>query len=336
MRQRSVSVASCGTAITLLFCLAACNKKSSTRSTNLICGEKCADYQHMDSLPEEPPQGVVRLAIGGDSRDDLSGVVPWAFAAVKKRGAKAFFFLGDLELTPAEDQLFLQKLGDLRPVAFYPLMGNHEIETFGFLRLWRRESRSRVKEFKEKFVKAPGIILAPFEDEVVYAADLEGGVHFIALDNVSRKGEGFGTKQLSWLEEDLKAAGAAEKTILVGMHKGLAKNPVTTHAMDEDGPNAIRDSDAALGLFKKYKVAMVVVSHSHMYAAYNQDGIDVRLTGGMGAPLVKGLADADGGFHHFLLVDVPTGENKASLRVEVVKFQGPAVRSEKDESEEVE
>jgi len=101
---------------------------------------------------------VVRLAIGGDSRDDLSGVVPWAFAAVKKRGAKAFFFLGDLELTPAEDQLFLQKLGDLRPVAFYPLMGNHEIETFGFLRLWRRESRSRVKEFKEKFVKAPGML----------------------------------------------------------------------------------------------------------------------------------------------------------------------------------
>jgi hypothetical protein len=70
------------------------------------------------------------------------------------------------------------------------------------------------------------------------------------------------------------------------MHKGLAKNPITTHAMDEDGPNACKDSDAALALFKKYKVGMVFVSHSHMYAAYDQDGIEVRLTGGLGAGAV--------------------------------------------------
>jgi len=172
---------------------------------------------------------------------------------------------------------------------------------------------------------------------VVYAADLEGNVHFIALDNVSRKGGGFGAEQLDWLEKDLKAANAAKKVVLVGMHKGLANNPVTTHAMDEDGAAAIKDSDAALRLFSAYNVALVVVSHNHMYAAYNQHPlnqheIEVRLTGGLGAPLVKGLRADEGGFHHFLLVDVPSGENKTPLRVEVVKFQGTPIKAD-DEDE---
>jgi hypothetical protein len=106
--------------------------------------------------------------------------------------------------------------------------------------------------------------------------------------------------------------------------------------MDEGGASAIKDSDAALSLFKKYKVAVVFVSHSHMYAAYKQDGIEVRLTGGLGAPLVKGLAAGEGGFHHFLLVDVPADDNKAPLQVEVVKFKGTPVKDDEDESKEVE
>lgn len=58
----------------------------------------------------------------------------------------------------------------------------------------------------------------------------------------------------------------------------------------------------------------------------------MRLTGGLGAPLVKGLAEADGGFHHFLLLDVPPGDGKTPLRVEVVKFPGTPTRDDKDES----
>lgn len=334
MNNRSVRLAFHGViAALLLCCLIACKKGG--RSSALKCGENCSSYQQTASLSEQPPQGTIRLAIGGDSRDDRSGVVPWAFKEARRRGAKAFFFLGDLELTPAEDELFLRKVGDLGGVPFYPVMGNHEVESLGFLRRSQSRSRDRVKTFKQRFVKVP-VNLAPFEDEVAYAADLEGNVHFIALDNVSRRGEGFGADQLGWLEEDLKAATAAKKIVLVGMHKGLANNPVTTHAMDEDGPTAIRDSDTALALFKKYKVAAVFVSHSHMYAAYDQDGIEVRLTGGLGAPLVKGLAAADGGFHHFLLVDVPSGENKTPLQVEVVKFQGTPTNDDEDESKEVE
>lgn len=326
MRLGRVVLALCGPVVAFsLCCLVGCKERSST----IICGEKCSAYQHTDSLPEHLPQGTgtVRLAIGGDSRDDVREVVPWAFKEARRRGAKAFFFLGDLELTPAEDGLFLLKLNDLGcGFPFYPVMGNHEVESLGFL--WRSKSktRERVKTFKQRFIKVP-VHDAQIDDRVAYSADLEGNVHFIALDNVSVKGGGFGTKQLDWLETDLKAASAAKKVILVGMHKGLANNPVTTHAMDEDGAAAIKDSDAALRLFSTYNVALVLVSHNHMYAAYkqqpiNQHEVEVRLTGGLGAPLVRGLRWDEGGFHHFLLVDVPPGENKAPLQVEVVEFKG--------------
>lgn len=325
----------------LLCGLSGCHKDSG-RSSGLKCGTNCSSYQHSDSLPAQPPPGTVRLAIGGDSRDDHSGVVPWAFQEAQRRNAKAFFFLGDLELTPAEDQLFLPKLRDLGNLLFYPAMGNHEVLTLGFLRRSDPESRERVKAFQKRFLTAP-VNLAPLQDVVAYSVDLKGGdlegnIHLVALDNVSQGSGGFGAAQLSWLEQDLKAASAAKKVIVVGMHKGLAKNPVTSHAMDEDKDkgSAVQDSDAALALFKKYGVALVVVSHSHMYAAYSQDGVAVRLTGGMGAPLVKGLPESEGGFHHFLLVDVPPGENRAPLRVEVVRFQGTAVRDQEDEGKEAE
>ena len=332
MNRKPARLVLLGVIAALFLCsLVACKK----RSSNLVCGNNCASYQHSDPLPAQPPQGTIRLAIGGDSRDDHSGVIPWAFKEARNRGAKAFVFLGDLELTPAEDDLFLLKLKDLGGLPFYPAMGNHEVESLGFVRRDDPKSRARVKTFKQKFIKMP-VNLGPFEDEAAYSADLEGNVHFIALDNVSRRGEGFGTDQLNWLEADLKSASAAKKVILVGMHKGLAKNPVTTHAMDEDGATAITDSAAALALFQKYKVAAVFVSHSHMYAAYDQGGIPVRLTGGLGAPLVKGLPENEGGFHHFLLVDVPPGEIKPPLQVEVVKFPGTPTRDVEDESTEVE
>ena len=226
----------------------------------------------------------------------------------------------------------MPQLGNLAGIPFYPVIGNHEVELFGVARL--SSGRRAVDEFKKEFLSKREVKLGGLE-QLVYTAEVENSVHFIALDNVSRRGEGFGAAQLAWLEEDLKSARAGNKIILAGMHKALAKNPITTHAMDEDGPSAIRDSDAALTLFKRYGVAMAFASHSHMYAAYNQDGIETRLTGGLGAPLVKGLAESDGGFHHFLLLDIPPASNNAPLRVEVVKFRGTPIRDQEDESAEV-
>lgn len=342
MRRKIASVAwKLALATSCLCSLTAC---TGSRSTRTLCADHCASYQHSDSLPDQPSEGVVRLAIGGDSRNDTSHVLPWAFQEAKRRGAKAFFFLGDLELTPAMDKGFLPRLLDLGNVPFYPVIGNHEVEAFGIVRLAKAKSEEKISRFKEEFrlTKSPEVQLASgprFRDTVVYSVNLEGGIHLVALDNVSRKGEGFGQDQLGWLASDLKAAHDANKIILVGMHKGLANNPVTSHAMDEDGEQAIKDSDQALQLFLDNNVAAVFVSHSHMYAAYTQRGLQVRLTGGMGAPLVKGLAEDEGGFHHFLLVDVSSEAGTSQVHVQVVKFPcSPPCRpsrSETDESQEI-
>jgi hypothetical protein len=342
MRNQAANTAWTLVVATSCFCLLASAKES--RSTKILCEDHCSSYQHSDSLPDQPAQGVVRLAVGGDSRNDKAHVVPWAFKEARRRGATAFLFLGDLELTYAIDKRFLPQLADLGDIPFYPVIGNHEVETFRIFRLRREESEERVKRFKEEFrlATAPEIKLATgprFLDTVVYSVDLAGGIHLVALDNVSRKGEGFGPDQLAWLAEDLKAARDANRVVLVGMHKGLANNPVTSHAMDEDGQQAIDDSNKALQLFYDNQVAMVFVSHSHMYAAYTQRGLQVRLTGGMGAPLVKGLAEADGGFHHFLLVDILPGGSAPQVQVQVVKFPCAAPcapsRSKTDESREI-
>jgi hypothetical protein len=279
-------------------------------------------------LPDQRPPGVIRLAIGGDSRDDRSHVLPWAFREARRRGAQAFLFLGDMEITKQADRFFAGQLADLHGTPFYPLLGNHEVEFLGAVRL--PGNRHAVKEFKEDFLAAPGVKLAPVA-EVAYASDLEGFVHFIALDNVSNERRRVWRRTAGLARGRSEGRAHCEELILVGMHKALAKNPVTTHAMDEDGADAIRDSDAALVLFRQYEVAMVFVSHSHMYASYNQNGVEVRLTGGLGAPLVKGLAEADGGFHHFLLLDIPAGDSKTRLPVEVVRFPGMPTRDQEDE-----
>lgn len=102
-----------------LFCIAVV----SSHSSNIKCGEHCADYQHTDPLPDQPPQGMIRLAIGGDSRDDRSHVLPWAFQEARKRGATAFLYLGDMEITRRADKHFARQLPDLAGVPFYPVIG---------------------------------------------------------------------------------------------------------------------------------------------------------------------------------------------------------------------
>jgi hypothetical protein len=275
------------------------------------------------SPPGNPPSGP-RYIVGGDSRDDASHVLPWAFKEAKSRDATAFFFLGDMELTPELDAHFASVLPLLDPIPFYPALGNHEVRVFGFVPL---AHHSAEKAFKERFLgTARTPITSSIEDKVVYSVDLPGGVHFVALDNVSQ--QGFGAPQLAWLGHDLDAARAREgvRYIVVGMHKPLAHNGVSTHGMDSDGAQAVADSDAALALFVKAKVSLLVASHVHAFAHFNQAGIDSYITGGLGAPLDR--SGADRAFHHFLQLDV--GDD--AIHVTVVRFDGkPSVGEEEPE-----
>src|SRR6202041_271067 len=139
---------------------------------------------------------------GGDSRDDHAHVMPWAIREARARGASAFFFLGDMELTPGLDGHFEGELKNLDPVPFYPALGNHEVKVFGFAGMGQAQSES---SFRARFLgNARTPVTSALGGKIVYSVDLPGGVHFIALDNVSQSG--FGTDQLAWLASDLDRA----------------------------------------------------------------------------------------------------------------------------------
>ena len=148
---------------------------------------------------------------------------------------------------------------------FLPVLGNHpENKLFGFASVQRAAAE---RAFKRRFLDtARTPVRSSLGDRVVYSIDLPGGVHFIAVDNVSQNG--FGAAQLAWLEEDLAHARSTTSTrhIVVGMHKPLAHNGATLHSMDVDGPQAIKDSDAAVALFVRYKVSLILACHVHEYA----------------------------------------------------------------------
>jgi Calcineurin-like phosphoesterase len=272
------------------------------------------DRGQRPAAPVTGTPGGVRYMIGGDSRDDASHVLPWAFKEAAARKASAFLFLGDMELSPQLDEHFRRALPMLGSVPFYPALGNHEIRIFGEIAIAHDEAENA---FRKRFLDTPATpIHSSLNGKVVYGVTLAGGVHLIAVDNVSQKG--FGALQLEWLAKDLDDArkDPAVHFIIVGMHKPLAHNGMTTHSMDADGPAAIADSDAALALFVKYRVSMIAASHLHAYEGFKLHGIPMYITGGLGAPLDHGGPDY--AFHHFLQVDV-AGEE---LKVSVVRFDG--------------
>jgi hypothetical protein len=195
------------------------------------------------------------------------------------------------------------------------------VRFFGFADIGSHEAE---EAFRKRFLGTPRTpIRSSIADKVVYSVDVPGGVHFIALDNVSQAG--FGATQLEWLSHDLEQARADAhvRYIVVGMHKPLAHNGISTHGMDSDGAQAVADSDGALALFVKHRVSLIIASHVHAFAHFQQAGVDSYITGGLGAPLDG--SGADHAFHHFLQLDV--GDD--AIHVTVVRFDGkPSVGEE--------
>jgi hypothetical protein len=267
---------------------------------------------------------VARYIVGGDSRNDKAHVLPWAFKQAHARHATAFFFLGDMELTSSFDPHFSRELALLDPIPFYPVLGNHEVKRFGLVPLGVHHGH---KKFRERFLdNARTPVKSALDGEVVYSVNLPGGLHFVALDNVSQKG--FGSRQLEWLDADLDRArqDAGVKHIVVTMHEPLAKNGVSTHGMDDDGPEALADSQAALASFVKHKVSLIIASHVHGFASFEQGGIQSYITGGLGAPLKE--IGTERSFHHFLQLDV----DDKGIKVDVVRFDGaPAIAAPDEE-----
>jgi 3',5'-cyclic AMP phosphodiesterase CpdA len=272
-----------------------------------------------------PPEGTIRYIAGGDSRDDAAHVMPWAIAEAKARGASGFFFLGDMELSPALLGHFAQLLPSLDPIPFFPVLGNHEVKMLGVVGIGQKGSENA---FRAKFLGVPRTpVQSALADRVAYSTNLPGGVHFVALDNVSHSG--FGADQLSWLASDLARARADSSTkyVIVGMHKPLAHNGLTSMSMEMDGSAAEADSNAALDLFEKANVSLILASHVHAYEAGEIRGIRQYVSGGLGAPLSHWTGAA--AFHHFLQIDV----DDDGLHVTAVRFPGAPSTSEDDDKD---
>jgi hypothetical protein len=263
-----------------------------------------------------PGEQPIVYLVGGDARDDKLGVLPWAFKEADARGARAFLFLGDMELTPEFDGAFRAKLGLLTRTQLFPVLGNHEIDELGMLNLGFRAQHERA--FRQHFLGHSDA--SAFSDRVVYSLNLAGGVHFVALDNVSQPG--FGDAQLAWLTSDLARA-RADKTVryvIVGMHKPLV-NSIEPHSMAANGAVGQGDSARAAQLFSEYRVDLVVASHAHEYEYVPGDAArrvpPMIITGGLGAPL---NSKARHPIHHVMELDVCNG----GIDIAILPFPGAA------------
>jgi len=123
--------------------------------------------------------------------------------------------------------------------------------------------------------------------------------HFIVLD-AYQPGQTLriAGKQYAWLERDLAA------------HKDARHTFVFTHAplwpkLRHVGSSLDRypkDRDRLAALLRRYGVKLVFVGHNHFYRRDEVGGITQFTSGGAGAELY--LPAAQGGFHHFLVVQV--------------------------------
>jgi hypothetical protein len=145
-------------------------------------------------------------------------------------------------------------------------------------------------------------------NEIHYSFDY-GSAHFVVLDSVRRD---FKTDQYAWLERDLEANRATHTFVF--FHHPMYPS-LDYHK------NEVIDGDPGFqkklhGLLVEHKVDIVFTGHVHAYHRGTHDGLMEVITGGAGSPLHT-TDEAEGGFHHLVLIEVDGGKIEGStLRIE--------------------
>ena len=214
------------------------------------------------------PPAVARLtfAVAGDSRHnpELYGRV---LAAVVESGSEFLVHTGDMVDKGSEEQwqIFEQSMAGFS-LPFYPVPGNHD-GLGGKLDGYLAHSRAPAAH---------------------YALD-RGTVHLAMADTHNG---GVSAAELAWLRDDLSRT--AQPLKMVFMH-----HP----PFDPDGTDHIMayGNEAVMDLMAEMDVDYVFAGHIHAYVQGERDGVAYYITGGAGAPLYGGHAQA---VHHYLLVTV--------------------------------
>jgi len=154
-------------------------------------------------------------------------------------------------------------------------------------------------------------------DLPLYYSFTAGNSLFIVLDSyIGGEEKKITGKQFKWLEGALANSKAKHKFVFlhhplytdteqgIGRHVGscLDKFP--------------EDRDRLQALFVTWKVTMVFAGHEHFYLRKTVDGIPHVITGGGGATLYA--KDEDGGFYHYIFVNVDGDK----VNAEVVDING--------------
>ncbi|ASJ03660.1 phosphoesterase [Thermococcus profundus] len=141
-----------------------------------------------------------------------------------------------------------------------------------------------------------------------YAFSL-GNYRYIILNDVEEN-YGLSEKTFQWLEDQMKLAVSKGQRPVVILHAPpIDPRPNGHHAMNP------KDGQKLLSLMKEYN-AFGIFSHIHIYWYGEEDGVQMLITGGGGAPLYA--SEDQGGFYHYVRLDM--GAN-GTISVEPVKVE---------------
>jgi len=210
------------------------------------------------------PAPAQPVLVMGDSRDDVSGVLPEIVAQAGRIPGLAFaIYLGDMTSAARPDEFahYRQVVGKLK-IPLFAVPGNHD--------------RGRAASYEKEVGPA-------------YYSHQLGRWRFIFIDNST---ESLGSIQLDWVKTELEDASARRDWIVLAIHKPIWCPGGGGHVMEEPGKQVLLD------LVRRYHVRLVLGAHVHDYFKYVHDGVTHVTTGGAGAPLT-GL----GAYYHYVVAD---------------------------------
>ncbi|HEY3235586.1 MAG TPA: metallophosphoesterase [Polyangiaceae bacterium] len=261
-------------------------------SADRVPSPELGSLPSLKPIPVDQPFSFVVL---GDNRGEEGGKPRPVFlkilAEVNQTDARFVLSTGDMiagysedpSATPRQWQGYQETLRGFK-VPTFPSPGNHDI--------WNAES---------------GRLYRKLWGPTYYAFDY-GSARFISLDTESEPSR-IGGAQLEWLTKQLRTAD--KRQVFLYFHKPLF--PVDGHvgsSLDEHPEQ--RDRLHQLLVQHRAHIKAVFQGHEHLYSHEERDGIHYYITGGAGANLYA--PREQGGYHHFLLVQVKQGEVKVDLR----------------------
>ncbi len=190
---------------------------------------------------------------------------------------------GDLITNPGDlsqwDEFIYWSSGYDFPIL--PVVGNHDVEH-------ARSERMYIDIFT-----LPG--------EEIYYSFPYGNSQFIVLDSeVPEEVSKITGTQLEWLIETLQSSTSQYRFVF--LHRPLYPDSNIGRHYDDCLNIYPEERDSLMSIFKNHGVNAIFVGHDHLYRMTTHGGIIHIITGGGGAPLYAD--EENGGFYHFVLVDV--------------------------------